>query len=65
MADQRPRGRPGDSAWIGVAAAVAATFVAGKVLRRHPFGALASLLVPIVIAKFRGREPVKRDQDKH
>jgi hypothetical protein len=65
MADQRPRGRLGDSALIGGAAAVAATFVAGKVLKRLPFGALASLLVPIVIAKFRETEPGKRDQDKH
>jgi hypothetical protein len=64
MADQRPRGRLGDSALIGGAAAVAATFVAGKVLRRLPFGALASLLVPIVIAKFRETESGRRDQDK-
>ncbi len=65
MAKQRPRGRLGDNVWMGGAAAVIATFVAGKVLRRLPFGALASLLVPIVIAKFREREPGKRDQDKH
>jgi hypothetical protein len=65
MAKDRPRGRLEDNAWIGGAAAVAATFVAGKVLRRLPFGALASVLVPIVIAKLREKEGKKRDQDRH
>jgi hypothetical protein len=65
MAKDRPRGWLEDNAWIGGAAAVAATFVAGKVLRRLPFGALASVLVPIVIAKLREKEAQKRDQDRH
>lgn len=63
--EDRSRGKLGDKVWIGGAAALAAPFVAGKVLRRLPFGALASVLVPIVIAKLREKEAERRDRDRH
>jgi hypothetical protein len=44
---------PADLPWARTAAAVAATYVAGRLLKRMPLGALVSVLAPIMLAKFK------------
>lgn len=44
---------PADLPWVKTAAAVAATYVAGRLLKRMPLGALVSVLAPIILSKLK------------
>jgi hypothetical protein len=54
-----------NSPWVKTAAAVAATYVAGRLLKRMPLGALASVLAPIILAKLKEqKERSSRERPK-